>query len=364
MNVIIANEQQNQLANIDIDIIKSINGSFDVSEIIEMFKNFFYSKMILDVTAIKNYSEVSTYEALVKELDADKIIFLLPEGSSLCTPKFLSKLIKIGIYNFTTNLNGIRFLVKKSNTLKEVENILKMAEPKTVVNNDVDNNSTPNMEITPDNNPPVDVENAPVPSAPQEVAPQAGGATTVIGFKGVTESAGSTTFIYMLKKELVMTYGSEKILAIEINRNDFSLFNDQNMISSEETRIREDLSRNNDKDIILIDLNDCHDTSFCNDIVYLMEPSTIKLNKLVRNNKVIFSKLVGKKVVLNHSLLLNSDISEFEKESGLKVFYNMPPLDERKRNEIINDFLIRLGLLADVTKGDNNSNKIFGLFRR
>ena len=44
MNVIIANEQQNQLANLDVDIIKSITGLYDAFEIVEMFKNFFFSK--------------------------------------------------------------------------------------------------------------------------------------------------------------------------------------------------------------------------------------------------------------------------------------------------------------------------------
>ena len=38
MNVIVANDQQNALTNLDVDIIKSITGSYDVSEIIEMFK--------------------------------------------------------------------------------------------------------------------------------------------------------------------------------------------------------------------------------------------------------------------------------------------------------------------------------------
>ena len=41
MNVIVANEQQNQLANLDVDIIKSITGVYDASEIVEMFKSFF-----------------------------------------------------------------------------------------------------------------------------------------------------------------------------------------------------------------------------------------------------------------------------------------------------------------------------------
>ena len=58
MNVIVSNEQQEQLTNLDIDVIKSITGVYKASEIVEMFKNFFYSRMILDVTSIKNYNEM------------------------------------------------------------------------------------------------------------------------------------------------------------------------------------------------------------------------------------------------------------------------------------------------------------------
>ena len=350
MNVIVANENQNQLANIDIDIIKSINGVFEVSELVDMFKNFFYSKMVLDVTALKNYKDVSTYEELIKGLDANKIIFMLPEGSPLCTPNFLSRLIDLGIYNFTTNLNGIKFLIKKSNTIADVENIKKMAtsQPSQSSSSEqpMGDTSTQNTSVAPlestvsDNN------------------------RVVLGLKNVTGSAGATTLTFMLKKELVMTYGSEKVLAIEIDKNDFSLFHDKGMISSTNSSIKSILDKNTDKSIIIVDLNRCPDTSFCNDIIYLIEPSTIKLNKVVRDNKVIFSKIVNDKVILNKSLLLNNDVADFEKESGLRIFYNMPPLDERKRNSIINDFLIHLGLLSDNSRSDENSNKIFGLFRR
>lgn len=40
MNVIIANERQNELSNLDIDIIKSMTGCFDAQEIVSIFKNF------------------------------------------------------------------------------------------------------------------------------------------------------------------------------------------------------------------------------------------------------------------------------------------------------------------------------------
>lgn len=336
MNVIIANEQQNQLANLDVDIIKSITGLYDAFEIVEMFKNFFFSKMILDVTALKNYKDIKTYEILANGLDPDKIIFLLPEGSELCTPNFLSHIISLKIYNFTTNLNGINFLLKKTNTLKDVEHIVKMASVKTSSETGaVVANFSANVKR----------------------------GVTVLGVKNVTESAGATTFIYLLKKELSLGYGQNNVVAIEIDKNDFSLFNDKNMFSIRQTDIKNTIAKYSNASIILVDLNNCPDNSFCGDVLYLIEPSTIKLNRLVRRNRVIFSKLVGKKVILNQSLLLNNDVFDFESEAGIKVFYNMPPLDERKRNSIIHDFLSKLGLFNEPVNS-NNSSKIFGLFRR
>ena len=336
MNVIIANEQQNQLANLDVDIIKSITGLYDAFEIVEMFKNFFFSKMILDVTALKNYKDIKTYEILANGLDPDKIIFLLPEGSELCTPNFLSNIISLKIYNFTTNLNGINFLLKKTNTLKDVEHIVKMASVKT--------SSETGAVVA-------------------NVSANVKRGVTVLGVKNVTESAGATTFIYLLKKELSLAYGQNNVVAIEIDKNDFSLFNDKNMFSIRQTDIKNTIAKYSNASIILVDLNNCPDNSFCGDVLYLIEPSTIKLNRLVRRNRVIFSKLVGKKVILNQSLLLNNDVFDFESEAGIKVFYNMPPLDERKRNSIIHDFLSKLGLFNEPVNS-NNSSKIFGLFRR
>ena len=337
MNVIVANEQKNSLANLDIDIIKSISGSYDASEIVEMFKSFFYSKMILDVTAVKQYTELRTYEVLAKGLDPEKIIFLLPEGSQLCTPNFLGHLISIGIYNFTTNMNGIKYLLRKSNTLQDVEHIRKMASIES-------SNETGASVAT--------------------VSTNVSKGTTIIGIKNVTEHAGATTFIYMLKKELAIAFGQDNVVAIEINKNDFQLFNDKNMVSTKEQQINSTIKNFSKANIILVDLNDCTDDSFCGDVLYLLEPSTIKLNRLIRRNKVIFHKLMNRKVILNKSLLLNNDVLDFENEAAIKVFYNMPPLDERKRNAIINDFLTRLGLFSNNSRNSSGAGRIFGLFRR
>ncbi len=346
MNVIVANKKQSDLANLDIDIIKSLNGEYEATELVEMFKSFFYSKMILDVTAIKNYNELDPYEIISKGLVADKIIFLLPEGSKLCTPNFLSHLIDLGIYNFTTDLNGVKYLLKKSNTLQDVEHIKNMANSNN--NNDDVNNSDSKEEKT---------------SNFIQTSVKVNDGVTVIGFKDVTEHAGATSLIYMLRKELTHVYGNDGVIGLELNKNDFMYFNDKNLLSIKENEVKSAISSHPEAKIVLVDLNTAVDDSCCGDIIYLIEPTTIKLNKLIQRNKTIFSKLQGKKVVLNKSALLNNDVSDFEGEASIKVFYNMPSLDERKRNEIINDFLVRLGLLSS-NSNNNSSGGIFGLFRR
>ena len=55
MNVIVSNKYQNMLATLDIDIIKSINGEYEVEELVNIFTNFYFNKMIIDITAFKNY---------------------------------------------------------------------------------------------------------------------------------------------------------------------------------------------------------------------------------------------------------------------------------------------------------------------
>ena len=355
MNVIVANKKQSDLSNLDIDVIKSINGEYDVSELVEMFKSFFYSKMILDVTAIKGYTELETYENLSKGLVADKIIFLLPEGSKLCTPNFLSHLIDLGVYNFTTDLNGVKYLLKKANTLSDVEHIKKMVNSGNETTQEESSNNK--VSSTSSSTESKEVKNV------VKTTTKVDGDVTVIGFKDVTEHAGSTTLIYMLKKELTHIYGSDGVIAFELNKNDFGYFNDKNLFSIKETEIKSAISSKAGAKVILVDLNNALDDSFCGDVIYLIEPTTIKLNKLIQRNKTIFSSLVGKKIVLNKSSLLNNDVSDFEGEAGIKVFYNMPALDERKRNEIISDFLARLGLLNSNTN-TNSSSGIFGLFRR
>ncbi|MBQ3511890.1 MAG: hypothetical protein IJA30_06335 [Bacilli bacterium] len=354
MNVIVSNEQQGKMANLDVDIIKSITGSYSANELVEMFKNFFYSKMVLDVTAIKDYNNILMYKALADGLDAEKIIFFIPEGSSLCTPNFLAKLVTLGIYNFTTNIDGVKYLLKQSNTYNDVAQIQQMGGGGVI------------QELQQ----PAPVEQAQpeqgggfVSPAAHAVVQQGNMARTIkIGVRNVTDHAGATSLIYMFKKELVSVFGENNVVGIEINKNDFQFYNDKNMVSTNTNDVKSVIERYSGVSVILVDLNDYEDNTICDDVLYLLEPSTLKLNKLIRKNKHIFGKIKDKKIIFNQSLLTSKDVSELEYEAGIKSFFNLPPVNDRKKNEIITELLAKVGLLQ-ISQG-GNSGKIFGLFRR
>lgn len=352
MNVIIANEQQGQIATLDIDIIKSITGTYGANEIVEMFKNFFYSKMVLDVTAIKGYTDVQMFKILAEGLDPDKTIFFIPEGNSICTPNFLSQLVSLGIYNFTTNLDGVKYLLKKSNTYQDVAHIQQMG------------GGVPQPPIQQDPNAIKDTGAVPVQVQPpeQKVQVQQGimNRTVKLGIRNVTDHAGASSLIYMMKKELTSVFGENKVIAVEVNKNDFQFYNDKAMVSSNTNDLKSVIDRYNGVSVILIDLNDFEDNTVCDEVLYLLEASTLKLNKLIRKNKNIFARLKDKKVILNQSLFTGKDVSELEYEAGIKFYYNLPPLNDRKHNDAVTELLSKIGL---VQLG-GNSGKIFGLFRR
>ena len=329
MNVIISNKYQSLLSGLEIDVIKSLNGEFDVEEIISTFTNFFYNKMILDITAIKGYKDFKNLQKLSVNLDMSKIILLLDDDDTESTSAaYLSKLISMGIYNFTKNKDGILYLYNHPNTYKDVVHLQQLDELTGAITAKVDEG---NMRM--------------------------------LGIRNVTDHAGATTLIYMLKKQLEKNYS---VVAVEVNKRDFIYFNDKNMISISLEEFPREVLKLKDTNIILVDLNDVEDNDddSCNDILYLIEPSSIKLNKLMKKDRRIFEKLKGKKIVLNKSLLDSKDVMDFEYESKAKVFYNVPPLNERNsRHSILDSLLAKLGFLKQKVDEKDEKNKILGLFK-
>lgn len=327
MNVIIANKYQTLLSNLDIDIIKSINGEFSVDELVAQFSNFYYNKMIIDITAIKNYQDIAVIQTLAFNFDMDKIILLLDDSSTVNSPVYLSQLVAMGVYNFTRNIDTVKFLVNNPNTYKDVaqfHNLSGFQQPKL-------------------NDNAVDVTKGKI-------------SQRVIGFKNVTENSGSTTLVYLLKIHLARYY---KVKAVEVDGEDFKFFNDKELDSINGSELSSYITNNQAAEVILVDLNSKYD-NLCDEVIYLIEPGLIKLNKLIKQNPEIFNELQDKKIVLNRSILNPKDIDDFERESGSKVFYNIPYLDDKLDDQaIIKQFLSTLGFSRIENNGEGGILKIF-----
>ncbi len=337
MNVIITNEQQAVVAGLDIDVIKSLNGQFDVDELISMFQNFYFGKMILDVTAIKDYKNLSNFQKLSMSLEVDKIILLLPPTDPDSTSNgFLSQLISMGFYNFTTNLEGLQYLYSHPNSYRDVAHIhqLGQIQPAMMTSPTMSGGDTIIMMNS----------------------------TVILGVKNLTDHTGATTLIYMLKQTLE-SHG-RSVAAIELNKRDFQYFQEKDMYSSNADQFPTEVMKHQDKNIILVDLNDSNQEEACTDVIYLLSPSTIRLNKLMKRDRRIFEKMRGKKIVLCQSMLNQTDINDLEYESKAKFFYNLPPLNERIKNSILTDFLAKLGLLETPSESDGgHAGGLFNLFR-
>lgn len=323
MNVIVSNKNQLLLENLGVDIIKEMNGEFDVDEIIATFQNFFYQRMILDITAIKNYTDIVNLQKLSISLDMQKLILLLDGTEETSNPNFLSNLVSMGIYNFTKNVEGIQYLYNTPNTYRDVAQFHRLD---ATFGNAAMATQQPQV-ITP----------------VVEVAPQPEFyGTRVIGVKNVTKQSGASSLVYMMKNELSKNYST---VAIEVDKTDFTYFKDKSLISTITSEVGSVINKHKDKNIIIIDINNSLVAEgFCQDVLYLIEPSIIKLQKLMTLNATALQGLKDKKIILNQSLLSSSEIANFEYEARVKVFYNLAPLNERdKKLPELNKLLVKLG---------------------
>lgn len=333
MNVIVSNKYQSLLATLDIDIIKSINGEFDVEELVSQFTNFYFNKMVLDITAIRNYQDISTLQNLSVSMDVSNIILLLDDSEVVNSPKYLSSLVSMGIYNFTRNIDAIKFLINNPNTYKDVAQYHQLNSVNTV---------------------------EPQPIASSSDYNKLG--LRVIGIKNVTEHAGSTTLTYLLKKHLEKKYSC---IAVEVDEHDFIYLNDKSLKTTSSLDLPAFIATNSNTEVILVDLNDRGSVSACTEVIYLIEPGLIKLNKLIRKDKRTFEKLRNKKIVLNRSVLSERDVKDFEYESKSKVFFNIPYLDDKlDHNKVLDNFLIQLGFVRlDESSEENKNSKLFNIFK-
>lgn len=335
MDAVVGYRYINELNGLNIEVSKKLDGEYDVEEIVSAFKNFFFNKLFLDITAIKNYKDLTNLQKLSMSLDMDKVILFLDKDDPTCKSKsFLAKLVSMGIYNFTDDVNNLMYLYNNPNNYRDV------AYLQQIENTEEDEKKT------------------------TDSVSHASHGKKILGIKNVTDGAGSTTLSFLLKKVLGDYYNT---MALELNQRDFTYFKDKDAISIKEEDFDRVISRYNDVDYFIVDLGKTKAERLCDDVLYLIEPSTIKLNKLSLINPGIFSSLKGKKVILNKSLLSDSDIASFEVESGLKVFYAIEPLNDKGN---VSDKLLPLleklryiKALDDDEDHHTSKKSIFDLFK-
>ena len=98
----------------------------------------------------------------------NKVILLLDDSEESSSKSYLSKLISMGIYNFTRNSEGIKYLLTNPNSYRDVAHL-------HVINENIDN----------------------------IISDQPSNSKRIIGVKSLTDGAGASTLIYMMKKQLL-----------------------------------------------------------------------------------------------------------------------------------------------------------------
>lgn len=357
MNVIVANKQKEIIDNANIDAIKDFNGLFNVDDLISKFKNYFFSRLILDATSVVNFTTKEVLEKLSNAIGAERLVILLPE-KPLPPKKFVDMLLELKIYNFSNKIDDVVTYIDTPNTYEDivkkmqyddfyVDNSIKASDEFKEENQAIDkveheelNNFSENerQEEKKDYTEVEKFEQSDTSESQYDSGYYVDDKRLldkkIIGFKNVTSHAGTTTIIFLLKKMLQNKF-RKKVLALEVESDDLKYYQEEDMISVSKDKLKNSIA-NSDADVVLVDINNyTGEKDFFKDIIYLVEPSIIKLNKLMINDRYAFRSLDGKKVVLNQSFLSNSEASAFAKEADVEVFMNIPTLNDRINNDQI-----------------------------
>lgn len=344
MNIVIKNQNSRILDSLNIEIIKTLTGEFSIEEVNEQLINMYFNKVIIDITAIRNYYDLNSVITFLRGFEPDKVIILLNDSGTVNSNSFLGKIVESGYYNFTRNAAGINYLLDNPNSMADV---MQYTQPTTTVTA---------MES------PMGIEASfKLSEAKMQAAPftKKNANQKIIGIQNLTEHAGSTTLAYMMIKNLRANY---VVKGIEMNKQDFIYFRDSDLafctsIDDLKMKLREYAMA----DAIIIDLNDFDASEFCDDILYLVDPGILRLNKLMKSNSNILTKVRNGKIVLNRSALKNEELPNFEYEAKFKVFFNLANFNDRSdKVSVIDALLYNLGFKKQNQQAGGLFGGIFG----
>lgn len=329
MNVVTANQNKEIIDRLDLDIIKRIDGEYELRDLLGKFVNLYFNKMIIDVTSIKNYKDVRIIEELAKVVDPSRVILLLNNDPELNTPLYMSTLINCGFYNFTRNFEGIKFLYNTPNTYENVKHLmLSDAEQKAQMGAYIASQNVVFKETK----------------------------RQIIGLQNISIHAGSTSLVNMMVRQL--RDNGINAVGIEMFKQDLIFYHEKFLFACMNRQDLENKLRElSDCEAVIIDLNEFGEADkYCDEILYIIEPSYVKLTKMIKKNRNVLVEHKNDKILLNMSFVNNQEIPDFEYETKLRVFDNLPPLNDRDRN--LPEINMLLGKLGFVLNSSNNVNNM------
>ena len=323
MNIVTANKNKAIIDKLEIDIIKRVDGEFEVRDLLSKFVNLYFNKIILDITSIKNYEDVNNLIDLSKAIDPNRIIILLDETPTVNSKLYLSTLVKNGIYNFTRNYEGITYLYEHPAKLEDVQYLMLSEEEEDKEK--------------------IAIEQAQNPEQNQDAIQTK--ERMIIGISNLTNHAGASSLTNMMVRQL-NNHGYDAV-GFEMFKQDLMFYHDDEHYISilSKLELENKLKLYKGKNCIVIDLNDFTEADkYCDVTLYLIEPSYIMLTKLLRKNKNAFLDHKDDLIVLNKSFVNEQEIPDFEYETKSKIFFNLPPLNDRNVDlDEINQLLSKLG---------------------
>lgn len=332
MNVVTSNQNRNVIDKLDIDIIKRIDGQFDLKDLLAQFVNLYFNKMIIDVTSVIGFENVETFRNLSTSVDPNRVIILLNENPIVNSPQYMAELIKMGFYNVTRNIEGVKYLYNNPNTFENVKHLVALAQDQTRASQNVQ------IEIA-------NQEQVQQSQAGYQPAERMKKGRIIVGLQNLSIHAGASTLTNLIVRQLV-DRGVEAY-GIEMFKQDLMYYhNDRLSACMNKQDLENKLRQLSNAEVVIIDLNEYGESEvYCDEILYLIEPSYIRLTKMLKKDRNVLSTHKKDKIVLNMSFINDQDLPDFEYESNIKVFDNIPPLDDRDTNlEEINRLIDMLGL--------------------
>ena len=341
MNLLIENLNSTLLNGIDVNVIKTLHGEFTRGELDDQLVNLTYSKVIIDITAIKNRNDFDVLFDFLSYFDKSKVILFLDNSVS---KECVSKLVQNGYYDFTKNVGGINYLTTHPNKMKDVEKYLIVNSFSSPIVEEKKQEFNPFGDLSTD-------------STPNEDKAVKNENQIVIGIQNLTPHAGATTLMYMMIKTLRNYY---RVAGVEMINQDALYYRDPDI--SESTSyddLKYKIKSFKDKQAVIIDLNTVNGNVLCDFVLFLVEPGIVSLSKLLNKNQS-YAKIMASnaRIVLNRCSLPEADIPSFEYETKLKVFHILGNIDDRSsRNKEVDELLVKLGF-DKIRRGG-----LFGIFR-